>query len=533
MSDERSFNGEAALIAEAKTVGQEIDALLPHLLTARKNWFRSRNDADAQTLSALQAQADVLAARHELVLDELQRITGISEEVFQQLEKARVLGDVESPPLRNDLTVDKVDVTNDIDECLPTALEEMLRLIDLKWLREDDREKHRLSEIKTGEPLSLVKGLRRQSEFPEIHRFLQTLRVAVDYIEEHPAYDHFAGALLVPQLASLGSIIAVLRQVPGVAERLSALWRGPSSGSDAVAYELLVAAACAVRGRQIEFITPTAEKSPDLRCHDPYPLVIECKRKRALSDYELTEEEAMCKLFRVLEYRARDKGVWGCFQLSLSIEASMVSIDDVVATLLRQRLAAHPERPLEYPWGTVSYHEAPRRLPLTSKTRAYSPNMLSFVFGWDSDVPTWDGLICRTELAGPTMINEVDRPIGLLWSNKSENAIARRSWSPSNMFGGAMAQIPPCESGIIYVAYQEGTRAEIADLRTEGFLDRVREWEHAASIRIPIAVLTRLYPRTLDHGTPDLIENSIRLYGHHGDMLLIEDFPTNVFTRSC
>jgi hypothetical protein len=261
----------------------------------------------------------------------------------------------------------------------------------------------------------------------------------VDYIEEHPAYDHFAGALLVPQLASLGSIIAVLRQVPGVAERLSALWRGPSSGSDAVAYELLVAAACAVRGRQIEFITPTAEKSPDLRCHDPYPLVIECKRKRALSDYELTEEEAMCKLFRVLEYRARDKGVWGCFQLSLSIEASMVSIDDIVATLLRQRLAAHPERPLEYPWGTVSYREAPRRLPLTSKTRAYSPNMLSFVFGWDSDVPTWDGLICRTELAGPTMINEVDRPVGLLWSNKSENAIARRSWSPSNMLGGAMA----------------------------------------------------------------------------------------------
>jgi hypothetical protein len=83
MSDERSLNDEAALIADAKTVGQEIDALLPHLLAARKNWFRSRKDADAQTLSALQAQADVLVARHELVLDELQRITGIPEEVFQ------------------------------------------------------------------------------------------------------------------------------------------------------------------------------------------------------------------------------------------------------------------------------------------------------------------------------------------------------------------------------------------------------------------------------------------------------------------
>src|ERR1700726_3780974 len=86
------------------------------------------------------------------------------------------------------------------------------------------------------------------------------------------------------------------------------------------------------------------------------------------------------------EYHARDKGIWGCFRPSLSTEASMMSIDDIVATLLRQRLAAHPERCLQYPWGTVSSQEAPRRLPLPSKTRACSPNMLSVVFGWDSDI---------------------------------------------------------------------------------------------------------------------------------------------------
>jgi hypothetical protein len=263
-------------------------------------------------------------------------------------------------------------------------------------------------------------------------------------------------------------------------------------------------------------------------------LVIECKRKRALSDYELNEEKAMYNLFRVLEHHAKDKGVWGCFRLSLSIEASMMSIDDIVATLLRQRLAAHPERRLQYPWGTVSYHEAPRRLPLPSKARAYSPNMLSVVFGWDSDIPTWDGLICRADFAGQNIINEVDQPVGLLWSNKSEKALAKRSWDPSSVFLGATTQIPPGEFGIIYVAYQEGTRAEIADLRTESFLDRIGgEWDHPASIRIPIAFLTRLYPRALDDGTPDLIENSIRLYGElHADMLLLEDFPANVFTLS-
>jgi hypothetical protein len=387
----RLTDDEAALIAEAKEVTREIDALLPQLLATRKNWFRSRNETDAQMLNAMQAQADLLAVRYELVIDQLQRITGIPEEVFQQLERAQILGEPGSPQLRNDLTVDRVTATNDTDESLPIALEEMLRLVDLNWLRADESEQHRLSEIKTGEPLSLFKGVRRRSEFPKSHRFLQALHVAADYVDCHPAYDHFAGALLVPQLASLGSRIAVLKQVPGVAERLSALWKGPSSGSDAVAYELLVAAACAVRGRKIEFIAPTTEKSPDLRCHDPYPLVIECKRKRALSDYELTEEEAMCNLFRVLEDRAKNKGVWGCFKISLLIEASTMPIDDIVATLLRQRLVARPECPLQYPWGTVSYQEAPRRLSLPNTTRAYSPNMLSVVFGWDSDVPTWDG----------------------------------------------------------------------------------------------------------------------------------------------
>jgi hypothetical protein len=208
---------EAALIAEAKKIGQEIDTLLPPLVAARKNWLRSRNEVDAQTLGALQAQADALAARHAFVLEEMQRLSGIPEEVFEAIENARLRGDADDRISRDDLTVDKVATTGDIDKFLPTALEEILRLVDPRWLREHMNEQHRLSEIITGQPLSLVKGLRRQSEFPEIHRFQQALRVATDYVNEHPAYDHFGGALLVPQLTHLGSKLSVLSTVPGVA----------------------------------------------------------------------------------------------------------------------------------------------------------------------------------------------------------------------------------------------------------------------------------------------------------------------------
>jgi len=49
---------EVGLIAEAKEVTKEIDALLPRFVAAQKNWFRSRNETDAQTLNVIQAQAD-------------------------------------------------------------------------------------------------------------------------------------------------------------------------------------------------------------------------------------------------------------------------------------------------------------------------------------------------------------------------------------------------------------------------------------------------------------------------------------------
>ena len=83
------------------------------------------------------------------------------------------------------------------------------------------------------------------------------------------------------------------------------------------------------------------------------------------------------------------------------------------------------------------------------------------------------------------------------------------------------------------MAYQEGTRAQIADLRTENFLDRIREFSHPASIRIPIAFLTRLYPRALNHGNPDLIESGVRLGSDYGAPSLFKDFPTRVFGGRC
>ena len=100
-----------------------------------------------------------------------------------------------------------------------------------------------------------------------------------------------------------------------------------------------------------------------------------------------------------------------------------------------------------------------------------------------------------------------------------------------DLVGSAMSQIPPGEFGMIYLAYHEGAREEIANRRVQAFMDRMPEWEHSGSIRVPLALLVRLYPRALGHGGPDLIESSLRYVSSaYGNPELFDYFPQSVFT---
>jgi hypothetical protein len=297
--------------------------------------------------------------------------------------------------------------------------------------------------------------------------------------------------------------------------------------------ELLTAGRCAEYGRDVEFIAATSSKSPDLRCHQPFPLVIECKRQRALSDYEVAEDAIMRNLFVRLRTEAVRRGVFGRFSLRLNVEASAFDCEEVVACLVRQRLAPHPERELIYPWGQTAFMELPRRLELQGDTRLYSPRMLEEVFEWRADLPIWDGLCCWIGNAQELTLSEVRTPLGLIWNNTSQVAIRKITWAPTSLFGTATKQVRYGEIGIVYVAYLEGAREDVADLRVRAYLERIEAWEHTGNIRVPATFLSRLYPRPLDHGQPDLIESTIQLssavYGHP---VLFEYFPTTIFARS-
>ena len=152
-------------------------------------------------------------------------------------------------------------------------------------------------------------------------------------------------------------------------------------------------------------------------------------------------------------------------------------------------------------------------------------------FGWSSDLPEWDGICCSVDTGGEPIVDRVRAPIALIWKNVAANALRKRTWAPTNLFGKASLQVPPGEFGLVYVNYNEGGRSEVADMRVEAFGERIQDFEHSAKIRIPIAVLSRLYPRPLKEGQPDLIESGVRYVSStYGDPSLFKLYPTRIFT---
>ncbi len=520
-----------ALMPELHSANAATQEVIPRLHEARRRYAQTQSDEDRIEHDRVQQEAEEKHAAFRDILKRVQDATGIPEEVFEALSAPDLDFDPVNRTRRSQLTVDQVETTSSIDDALPNALGALLRQIPAGWLEEESAERFRLPVHDIGRPVSIVKGVRPESESPPGHRLRQAIQIARDFLSENARYDHFGGAMLVPQIARLGGRLGILAEVANSEERITNLWRKPAE-VDTTTYELLVAAALAEKGRQPSFIPETQEKTPDIRCVDPFPLVVEIKRRQALAEYEQQEEGVMRSLFARLETEARRRGLYGVFELRLTLEVELLDPEEIVAKAMLQRLTPHPDKPLPYPWGSVAFREVPRRIALPEPTKAYSPDMLGYAFDWNSDLPQWDGLVCKAATAEGVMVDEVCDGIALAWSNFSPAAVNKRSRPPTSLFGSATKQMPGGEFGIVYLAYNEGAREEIADLRVQQVADRLNAWEHSAMFRIPVSFLTRLYPRALGSGRPDLIESTINFYSEvsGGEPWFFEAYPSRIFT---
>ena len=487
----------------------------------------SPSEKDRQRLRELAAANQEISTRIEQLLDQgtamlppglLEEALGSDDSVSEQETRLR----------REDLSARALPSDASIEDYLPNALDKLLQFVDPAWLAAEAKKPYRLDAAYRESTFSLVAG--RRAHNPPIHRFAHALLVAKDFLEGRENYDFHTGALYVPELAALGIGLPLLADVKGdTKQRIADLTAGPSAGVEGTIYELLVASSCVRQGRKIEFIPAGQDKSPDIRLHDfVVPTIIECKRKQFLTQYERAEELAARALFDAMHQELTRYGAPGIVEVTFRAEVKDVSPLEFAETV-RRAAALAPNVDLHYKWGDLKFLPLPKNGEITP-CRLYGPHYLAAVFHWDYDMPAHDGIICRVSAPESLITDAVSTPVGMKWTSVSERAALAKARLMGSLLKSACDQVPLGEMGFVYLCYQEGGRPEIANERTEAIIDQIRAWWHRTGILVPAIFLQRLYPRALEDGLPDLIENCVRLVSDFADPDIVSELPSLVFS---
>ena len=131
---------------------------------------------------------------------------------------------------------------------------------------------------------------------------------------------------------------------------------------------------------------------------------------------------------------------------------------------------------------------------------------------------------------------EVERaefPFLLKWTSNSPTALERKLQTIKSLWVEAVDQIPTGEAGLIYLAYEEGHRPSLADVRTDAIRDLTKTiYFERRAISIPMTVISRLFPNVIYEGRPDFIESSIPLVEGEKDSydFWAQEMPTRLFT---
>lgn len=518
------------LMEEVDRRQKAFDALWPAVMDLRRRYFEDRSAETKAAMQAIIGTAEIAREGLDAAWANLSETTGIN---LDDLEETPDPPGDPFPRLSWASVMAHAPATGDfIEDYLPQAIEAIERHAPPGWLEEEPADWFRLSAADDDEPISIVKGIRLKSERPKGHRLRQAMTLAKDYLAKAEQYDHFGGAMAVSQLAQFGRRLDSLTAVMGAQKKLGSLFS--DADPDATMFELLVASACAAKGRDMAFVEPSTRRSPDLRCRDDFNMVVECKRSDAITDYEVAEERRMRDLFRELRTAAVARGQFGAFELVFSCEYTALNLAEVANACILQRLTPHPQRALDYSWGSVAFHPLPARCDFTGITKAYSPIMIEQLFGWSLEMPEWDGIVCQIDGPAGVAVDQARSPIGMAWRVDVDAAIIKRSRAPMALFNKALSQVSRGEFGLVYIALTEGARPDMADNRTETFIERIQEWEHDAGIRIPAVFLARLFAIPRNHGDPDLIESTVKFRSPEGggDDWVFRDYPTNIFTSN-
>lgn len=535
------LRGETAFdettVARLDALSSQANLKIQELSYAIKAQIASKQGSNGpnETVRRLYKEIRKLGADYLRQVRLLQHSAGISEakiRAYARERQKKLLPD--GPDLLWRAEIEQVNKTQDMDPLVRSALVRLTNSVDLSWLQQEARKPYRLGHSFLANPLHLVNGIRVGTapgvEGPQ--RFARMLLLAEDHLKKRIDLDFFSTAALVPELAALGTSLEQISALGPEAERKMAALPGMTDEQvSSTIYELLVGAAGVRTGLDLTMIAEDrSKKVPEYRINNLHsvPAVLECKRRRGLTDYELEEAARVERLYNFVRPGLRDRGVYGSLEVSFGIPVQRVPFGEFVE--LTEKAVAKPDgqNAKRASWGSLAFRPLPYRRSITG-TRLYSPEYLEEVFGWSPDQDEWDGILCEVEPPVRVDVEIFMKPLCLKWRSESEEALLKKARGIKSLWTDAMKQIPEGEMGFIYVAYPEGSRAAIADARTRQIKKELNEVWHRWSIRAPATIVSRLYARALGVGVPDLIEN-VLLAATAGEEFWLTKLPQRIFT---
>ncbi len=522
-------NSTDKLIDQASKLARAIAAALKRLEKSPKDpELRAELDRLQQELSTIDA---ALGAEQRRCLDHLKSEYGLDEEWLRQFEESQ------RPKFGKDYwnsEIQQVPSTVRLEDVVAAGLEQLLPAVDADWLKEQSllRYRQKYDAVEDSNCRLHLVGRQRllsTSAPRRPHRLANMLLTSTDLLAGRHDVDLFDGPMLVSEVAGLGAALPLIKELGSEAtKKFNALPSMTERDVVSTVYELLVGAACLRMGRAIEMLPTSNEKTPDFRVHDlAVPMVVECKRREGLSKYAETEARHVERLYEAAaELFERHHPL---IEVDFKTEAAAVSADDFSKHVELLCDSWDDDVREDTPWGTMTL----RRLPILRRcttTRVYSPAFLAEVFEWNQVDSDWDGLLCEIEPVKSPVVSEIRGARGLKWRYDSETARTKKARSLISLWGDAVRQIPTGEMGCVYISYTENMRTAHADARTQFLLDAIKKRDlfHRGTIRVPLTVISRLYPQALGNGALEMIESVIPMTQVDYDHML-GDFPTQVF----
>jgi hypothetical protein len=406
--------------------------------------------------------------------------------------------------------LDGVDTTGMVEDSLKRGLDALLATIQPKWLRRQYALSQEELKRRNTLPFILI-GNARHEAVASPHPLGYALFLTDLFLNEKTEIEIYDAAFLVPIVAALCDRLEGITAVKGGYEKLREMLREPSGEFTGRVYELLVAGRAAEKGRDVEFIEPGSEVSADLRINDlGIPLVIECKFQSQWSATERAEIGVIQTIFARLCSEYAQRGMTAIVQLTLTSRICDVNCDEVFASISQQLNSLGPFGYRECEWGSLEVLSIEPEIEWRRPTRLYSPNYLSHVFQWSQEDNPWDG-ICATALDTKNVVTQRARlPFGLKWRLSHRADEWSKARDVMRALQEAANQVPVGEAGCLYVGFEDSHRSALADLRTKRIIEKLPNFYHRKrGANIQHLLVTRLYPRTLGDGKPDMIESCI------------------------